>query len=159
LSCSPSTGSRLLIGDVNAQHFFAFTIPSLNNGSNTSISIELLSQTPPTIAALGLAIQYFRDTGAAAVPLPIFLLVAHFPNRTCAELAKLEEMSLSTMSRHLLVLGHGSLAVIQTRAEAGDARYVRHNLTQKGLALVQKMTGAALTTSIKRAGEAASCPS
>jgi DNA-binding MarR family transcriptional regulator len=106
------------------------------------MSVEL----SPTIAALTAAIKLFLDTGAAPVLLPIFLLVAHFPDRTCAELAKLEEMSLSTMSRHLLVLGHGSLALIQTKAEAGDARYIRHSLTEKGLALVQKMTGALMPT-------------
>jgi len=89
-------------------HFFAYTVLTINNGCHTPMSIELSHETPPTIAALGLAVQYFRDTGAAAVLLPIFLLVAHFPNRTCAEPAKLEEMPLSTMSRHLLVLGHAS---------------------------------------------------
>jgi DNA-binding MarR family transcriptional regulator len=97
----------------------------------------------PTIATLTAAIQCFRTTGAAPVLLPIFLLVAHRPDRTCAELARLEEISLSTMSRHLLLLGHNSLSLIQTRAEAGDARYIRHSLTGKGLALLQRMTGAA----------------
>ena len=104
--------------------------------------VELSYADPPTIAALAAAIQCFRDTAAAPVLLPIFLLVAHRPNRSCAELAKLQEISLSTMSRHLLLLGHGSLALIQTRAEAGDARYIRHSLTEKGLALLKKMTGA-----------------
>jgi hypothetical protein len=66
--------------------------------------IELSHETPRTIAVLTVAIQNFRDTGAAPVLLPIFLLVAQYPNRTCAELARLDEMSLSTMSRHLLVL-------------------------------------------------------
>jgi DNA-binding MarR family transcriptional regulator len=106
------------------------------------MSIELSYDDRPALAALTSAIQYFLDTGAAPVLLPIFLLVARYSDRTCAELARLQEISLSTMSRHLLVLGHGSLALIQTRSEAGDARYIRHSLTEKGLALVRRMTGA-----------------
>jgi DNA-binding MarR family transcriptional regulator len=96
----------------------------------------------PTIAALTAAIKLFLDTGAAPVLLPIFLLVASYPNRTCAELARLNDISLSTMSRHLLLLGHGNLALIQTRVEAGDARYIRHGLTERGHALLQRMGGA-----------------
>jgi DNA-binding MarR family transcriptional regulator len=103
--------------------------------------IELLDEDRPAVAAITGAIKAFLDTGATPVLLPIFFLVAHYPNRTCAELAKLQEMSLSTMSRHLLLLGHGSLALIQTRAEPGDARYIRHSLTDKGLALVKRMAG------------------
>ena len=76
--------------------------------------IELSDEDRPALAALTGAIKSFTDTGAAPVLLPIFFLVARYPNRTCAELAKLHEISLSTMSRHLLVLGHGSLALIQT---------------------------------------------
>ena len=104
--------------------------------------IELSDEDRPALAAITGAIKSFLDTGAAPVLLPIFFLVARYPNRTCAELAKLQEISLSTMSRHLLLLGHGSLALIQTRAEAGDARYVRHSLTEKGLALLKRMTRA-----------------
>ena len=87
--------------------------------------IELSDEDRPALAAITGAIKAFLDTGAAPVLLPIFFLIARYTNRTCAELAKLQEISLSTMSRYLLVLGHGSLALIQTRVEAGDARYVR----------------------------------
>jgi hypothetical protein len=123
------------------KHFFAYTIPTPNNGYHTSMDIELLDEDRPALAALTGAIKSFLDTGAAPVLLPIFFLVARYPNRTCAELAKLQEISLSTMSRHLLLLGHGSLALIQTRAEAGDARYIRHSLTDQGVALLKRMVG------------------
>ena len=102
--------------------------------------IELSEKERPAVAAITGAIKSFMDTGAAPVLLPIFFLVARYPSTTCAELAKLQEISLSTMSRHLLVLGHGSLALIQTQAEPGDARYIRHSLTEKGLALLKRMT-------------------
>jgi DNA-binding MarR family transcriptional regulator len=105
------------------------------------MSVELSYEDRPAMAAITGAIKAFLDTGATPVLLPIFLSVARHPNRTCAELARLQEISLSTMSRHLLLLGHGSLALIQTHAEAGDARYIRHSLTDKGLALLKRMTG------------------
>ena len=83
------------------------------------------------------AIQSFLKTGAATVPA--FLSVARNPNRTCAELAKLEGTSLSTMSRWLLTLGHADIGLIRTQAEAGDARYVRHSLTAKRIELLRRM--------------------
>jgi DNA-binding MarR family transcriptional regulator len=106
------------------------------------MDIELLDEDRPALAALTGAIKSFLDTGAAPVLLPIFLLVANYPNRTCAELARLDEISLSTMSRHLLLLGHGNLALVQTRVEAGDARYIRHSLTERGHALLRRMAEA-----------------
>jgi hypothetical protein len=39
----------------------------------------------------------------------------------------------------LLTLGHMDIGLVQTRAEAGDARYVRHSLTAKGAELSRKM--------------------
>jgi hypothetical protein len=92
------------------------------------------------LSKLSDAVTAFLATGAAPVLLPIFLLVARYPNRTCAELARQENMPLATMSRYLLSLGHGSLGLVQTKAEAGDARYVRHSLTIKGVCLAGCMT-------------------
>jgi len=46
------------------------------------------------------------------------------------------------MSRHLLTLGHVNLGLAQTRAEVGGSRYVRHDLTEKGLALAKRAAGA-----------------
>jgi Winged helix DNA-binding domain len=93
----------------------------------------------PAVTGLAVAVQTFLATGAAAVLLPVFLLVARNSNRTCAELAKLEGVSLSTMSRWLLTLGHMDIGLVRTQAEAGDARYVRHSLTAKGVELLRQM--------------------
>jgi hypothetical protein len=38
-------------------------------------------------------------------------------------------------------LGHVNLGLVQTR-EVGGSRYVRHDLTEKGLALAKRMAGA-----------------
>jgi DNA-binding MarR family transcriptional regulator len=91
------------------------------------------------VTGLAIAIQSFLKTGVAIAGLQAFLSVARNPNRTCAELAKLEGVPLPTMSRWLLTLGHMNIGLAQTRAEAGDARYVRHSLTAKGIELLRKM--------------------
>jgi hypothetical protein len=103
------------------------------------MNVELLDTERPAVTALAVAIQSFIRTGAPALLLPAFLTVARNPARTCAELAKLEGVSNSTMSRWLLVLGHADLALVRTQAEAGDARYVRHSLTAKGIELLRRM--------------------
>jgi hypothetical protein len=60
----------------------------------------------------------------------------------CAELARLEKVAVGhDVSRHLLTLGHVNLGLVQTR-EVGGSRYVRHDLTEKGLALAKRMAGA-----------------
>jgi DNA-binding MarR family transcriptional regulator len=100
---------------------------------------ELLDTDRPAITALTAAVTMFREAGAALGLLPVFLLVARSPNRTCAELARQEKISLSTMQRNLLTLGHAQTGLVQTRAEAGDARYIRHSLTEKGIALLRRM--------------------
>jgi DNA-binding MarR family transcriptional regulator len=103
------------------------------------MSVELLDTDRPAITALTVAVRTFLETGAAAALLPVFLLVARNQNRTCAELARQEKISLSTMNRHLLTLGHAQIGLIQTRAEAGDSRYIRHSLTEKGVSLLKRM--------------------
>jgi DNA-binding MarR family transcriptional regulator len=103
------------------------------------MNIELADTERPAVTALTTALLSFTRTGAPLTLLPAFLAVARWPSRTCAELAKLEGASLSTMNRWLLVLGHADLALVRTQAEAGDARYVRHSLTAKGIELLRRM--------------------
>ena len=91
------------------------------------------------VTSLASAVSVFLSTGAAAALLPIFLLVARNPNRTCAELSRQERISLSTMNRHLLTLGHVNIGLVQTRAEAGGTRDLRHSLTAKGVELLRRM--------------------
>ena len=105
------------------------------------MTIELSREEYLATAALTAAVTAFLDTGAAPVLLPIFLLVTRYPNRTCAELARLEKVPLATMSRHLLTLGHVNIGLVRTQTEVGDSRYVRHSLTEKGAALAKRMAG------------------
>jgi DNA-binding MarR family transcriptional regulator len=104
----------------------------------SKMSVDLLDRS--AVTGLTAAVSEFVKAGAPPALLPIFLLVARNPNRTGAELARLERVSGATMSRHLLTLGHSSLALIQTRAEAGGTRDIRHSLSDKGTALLQRMT-------------------
>ena len=59
--------------------------------------------------------------------------------RACATRKKLP---LATMSRHLLALDHVNLGLVKTRAGVGGSRYVRRDLTEKGLSLAKRMAGA-----------------
>lgn len=103
---------------------------------------ELSREDFPAITALTAAVTSFLDTGAAPALLPTFLLIARYPDRTCGELARLERMSSATMSRYLLSLGHMRIGLVQSEQEIGDSRYIRHRLTDKGVALAKRMAGA-----------------
>jgi hypothetical protein len=105
------------------------------------MTVELSHEDYPAIAALTAAIAAFLDMGAAPVLLPVFLLVARYPERTCAELARLEGTPLATMGRYLLTLGHINLGLVKTVTEVGDSRYIRHSLTEKGVALANRIAG------------------
>ena len=64
--------------------------------------------------------------------------------RHAPSLRQLEKYAVGDdVSRHLLNLGHVNLGLVQTRAEVGSSRYVRHDLTENGLALAKRMAGAA----------------
>jgi len=91
------------------------------------------------VSTLTAAVTTFLRTGAAPMLLPVFLLVARWPDRTTAELARQEKTSLATMGRHLLTLGHINLGLVKTETDVGDSRYIRHSLTDKGIALLRRM--------------------
>jgi hypothetical protein len=90
--------------------------------------------------ALTVAIQTYLDTGASLPTLPTFLAVSRHPGKTLSELSRLEDAPLQSMSRHLLTLGHSSLALVQTQVVGRD---VLHSLTPKGEALAARIIGSA----------------
>jgi hypothetical protein len=110
-----------------------------SNFKDTSTMDELSKDEYRAVIRLSDAVNEFLATRAAPALLPIFLLVARYPDRTGAELARQQGMSVATMGRHLLSLGHGSIGLVQTRAEVNDNRCNKHSLTDKGVALVRRM--------------------